>query len=59
MELPATTLIKAIQQHLSLPGETFKIGDIKLLTAQDRDDLTEAFEKMGQPILKTRSSVTN
>lgn len=54
--LTPVSLVTAIQRHLSLPGEKFKVADIKLLSADDREDLRIAFEAMGQPILKPNAA---
>ncbi len=55
-DLKPVSLVSAIQQHLSLPGEKLKVADIKALTADDRDDLTRAFEAMGQKILRPNAA---
>lgn len=54
--MPETTLVKAVQQFLSLPGERITLAEFKKLTPEDRDDLTHAFAAIGVKIASPRSA---
>jgi hypothetical protein len=41
------TLVKAVQTHLSIPGETIRISEYKKLTPEDKADLITCFAQIG------------
>lgn len=47
------TMLKAIREHLLLPGEAMSVTEYKKLTDQDKEELKAEFLKVGVEIVAT------